>query len=398
MRTASGPSHLPRVPSGRRLTMPSTTDQDSSGWELPAAAARDALGLGRGGPARKNQAPDYRREAMRARLRRAAGRARQIPVWVRWLIAATVMVAFALWLVLVAPTHFVPAASEADLRSIDAARRLELQNDVRTTLLQGLGGLAVLIGAFFAYRQLVIAREGQVTERFTRAIDQLGHDNLDVRLGGIYALERIAKDSPQDRAAINEVLNAFVRGHAPWPPTRPGQYTRDAPIEDVPELRVRAADVQAVLTLLCGAKMPVDLRATDLRYAHLQNAQLQGANLYGAQLQRADLTGAKLQGALLYLAELQQAHLLAANLHEAILSGAQLQEAHLFGAHLEGAHLESAQLQRADLRNARLQGAHLKGAQLQGAWGSVETVWPDGFDWKAAGVELHEVEELYGYR
>jgi hypothetical protein len=39
-----------------------------------------------------------------------------------------------------------------------------------------------------------------------------------VRLGGIYALERIVNDSPDDRAIIIEVLTAFVRTHAPWPP------------------------------------------------------------------------------------------------------------------------------------------------------------------------------------
>jgi hypothetical protein len=38
-----------------------------------------------------------------------------------------------------------------------------------------------------------------------------------VRLGGTYALERIARDSPPDRATIEEVLTAYLRGHAPWP-------------------------------------------------------------------------------------------------------------------------------------------------------------------------------------
>ena len=100
----------------------------------------------------------------------------------------------------------------------DAARRhelqvdrLRLQNDVRTTLLQGLAGLAVLVGAVYTYRQVQnsrrqlevdrerlaysiessreqheLDRQGQITERFTRAIDQLGHPNTDVQLGGIY--------------------------------------------------------------------------------------------------------------------------------------------------------------------------------------------------------------------
>jgi hypothetical protein len=106
-----------------------------------------------------------------------------------------------LWMIWVGISRWtVPAASQADLRDVPADakwqvrdNRRKLQNDARTTLLQGLGGAAVLAGAATAYRQLRIAREGQVTERFTRAIDQLGNDNVDVRLGGIYALGRVSE-------------------------------------------------------------------------------------------------------------------------------------------------------------------------------------------------------------
>ena len=49
-------------------------------------------------------------------------------------------------------------------------------------------------------------------------------DNLDVRIGGIYALERIARDSARDHSTIMEVLAAFIREHSheQWPPPRPG--------------------------------------------------------------------------------------------------------------------------------------------------------------------------------
>jgi hypothetical protein len=106
----------------------------------------------------------------------------------RWALVVVMGVGFLLWLLLVAPRLLVPAASEASLREVPAAirwqerdSRLKLQNETRTTLLQGLGGLAVLIGAFYTFRQvqtgrrqLEVAQQGQVTERFTRAIDQLG--------------------------------------------------------------------------------------------------------------------------------------------------------------------------------------------------------------------------------
>src|SRR5215471_13288043 len=165
------------------------------------------------------------------------------PTW-RWsrTVGGVLAVAVLLWVVLVlAPPWFVHDRSLAGLT---------VQNQVRTTLLQGLGGVALLVGAYFTWRQLRITREGQITERFTRAIDQLGHDHLDVRLGGIYALERIARDSPADRATIGEVLTAFIRSHAPWPPSLPGQYLETAPIDQVPKLQTRAADVQASLWVL----------------------------------------------------------------------------------------------------------------------------------------------------
>ena len=61
----------------------------------------------------------------------------------------------------------------------------------------------------------MVSQEGQITDRFTRAIEQLGAEQLQVRLGGIYALERIARDSPGDHWPIMEVLTAFVRENAP---------------------------------------------------------------------------------------------------------------------------------------------------------------------------------------
>jgi hypothetical protein len=83
-------------------------------------------------------------------------------------------------------------------------------------------------------RTLELTEQGHITERYTKAIEQLGSDKLDVRLGGIYALERLAIDSERDHPTVVEVLGAFVREHSdstddsehpsgeklhePWPP------------------------------------------------------------------------------------------------------------------------------------------------------------------------------------
>ena len=75
------------------------------------------------------------------------------------------------------------------------------------------------------------------------------------------------------------------------------------------------------------------------------------------------------------------------------LADAQLQQADLWNAKLQEADLRGAQLQKADLRDARLQEANLHRTHLQGARCNAKTVWPAGFDWQAAGVELLPASE-----
>jgi hypothetical protein len=111
-----------------------------------------------------------------------------------------------------------PLLATKGLRGNDGAE--ELGRD-RTAILATLAGLLATLGAYHTHRTFALNRAGQITERFTRAIDQLGSSELDVRLGGIYALERIGRDSRDDHPQVVEVLNAYVREHACWEPTTP---------------------------------------------------------------------------------------------------------------------------------------------------------------------------------
>jgi hypothetical protein len=141
------------------------------------------------------------------------------------------------------------------------------KKDVVATLAQILGGAALLSGLYFTWRTLQVNREGQITERFTRAIEQLGATDgkgkprLEIRLGGIYGLERIAKDSPErDYSTIMEVLTAYVRRNAPRSPNeghKPTSVTNEATEQhkDTEQNRPSAApkpsaDIQAVLDVL----------------------------------------------------------------------------------------------------------------------------------------------------
>jgi hypothetical protein len=285
-----------------------------------------------------------------------AGTFQRRGLWGVW-AAGVLLVGIGLvsWLILVGPRILVPTRSSDSLQDVSdpATRheledsRLKLQNDVRTTLLQGLAGIALFSGAIFTYRQLKVAREGQIAERFTRAIDQLGHENLDVRLGGIYALERVAKDSEDDRTTVAEVLCAYVRTHSPWitspsstatePQPSPASVSdRRGPIQD---LIVRLPDVYAATRVLgrwrgvTGSTPRLSLHNADLRRAAVRGDQLQGADFRYSNLQEADLSGADLSG-----------------------------------AHLEG---------------AILLGATLRDTCLRGALANEDTTWPMGFDWEA---------------
>jgi hypothetical protein len=80
------------------------------------------------------------------------------------------------------------------------------------TLGAGLFAAGALI---FTARNFILSRrtfelteQGQVTDRYTKAIEQLGSNTIDVTIGGIYALERIARDSPRDHPTVMEVLAA----------------------------------------------------------------------------------------------------------------------------------------------------------------------------------------------
>lgn len=263
-------------------------------------------------------------------------------------------------------------------QTVSAAERLDAVNGARTTILQAVGGLVLTLGAYATWRRLRINeeelrsdRDGQITERYSRAIEHLGSDSRDVRIGGIYALERVARNSAEDRAAIVAVLCAYVRGHAPWPPVD-GDEAGLVP-EDLRSLAIRANDVQVALTALGRldvdpAEQDVAIPRTDLRYARLS---------------RLDFSRARLSHTGLIRARIHQA-----NLREAILAEADLRLADVRLTDLRGADLSGADLRGANLAGSRLDGARLDGARLDGARADAATTWPDGFDPAAAGVQV----------
>ena len=274
---------------------------------------------------------------------------------------------------LLAPAWLHPPLTEGQLRGItDPEKRItlqqaqsQLQNDARATLLQGLAGLVVVAGAAATWQQVQISRHGHITDRITRAVDQLGQDTVDVRLGGLYALERVAKDSYQDRATVTTILAAYVRTHAPV-------NSRSESGSDEPDLwlQLRRPDVQAALTLL--GRRPETAEDSDVYLSHtdLRKARMGKGGWDGLICAHSNLVGARLRCASLVRASFDDSDLRGVRLDEAILTEAKLRHTRLDGAVLRGA----------DLRGADLTGATLDGADLTGVRTDSHTIWPEGFN------------------
>lgn len=225
------------------------------------------------------------------------------PPGIRWLagIAAVVPAAAIVW-ALFAPLadlvarHDVGPATPALLQTARHAARGRL-----LTLVAGLFAAGALVFTALNFtlsrRTFELTEQGQVTDRFTKAIEQLGSDKLDVRIGGVYALERVARDSAKDHPTVMEVLTAFIREHSreQRPPSDAGQPVQEGSTRP---------DVQAALTVVGRRDAERDILVIDLAAADLTNASLAGAHLAGAHLTDADLTRADLVSANLAGADL----------------------------------------------------------------------------------------------
>jgi hypothetical protein len=241
---------------------------------------------------------------------------------------------------------------------------------------------------------LIVSQQGQITDRFTKAIEQLGAADakgqkiLELRWGGIYALERIANESERDHWPIMEVLCTYIRYDLP---RSQQESTKGRP----PQVDFNSswADIQAILTVLGRRNRKyetkdehLDLHETDLRGALFQGdfseANLRGADLSAANLAGGDLSAADLSGAYLDWANLRGADLSAARLSGADLDGADLRAARLSGADLGGADLLSADLGKAYLSKT----LGLTQQQVDKAKGDADTQLPAGlhmpYSWK----------------
>lgn len=247
---------------------------------------------------------------------REVASARVVQILVCLLGAAAVLI-LAIWLI---PEWLNSSADIDPASKLKVEDWLAAKNTTRTSMVALL--LAIVgVGTFlYTIRSYRLTRTGQVTDRYTKAVGQLGeNDKPQVRVGGVYALERIARDSPQDQRAVIDVLLAHIRegrarARSPAPPSEIpidiaaalqvlGRLSRsdEGPIYDLRELDIRRASLSSANFSRCWLDRTqlddASLIGANLRGAVLKEASLKGAMLAGADLIRADLTGVSLDGA-----------------------------------------------------------------------------------------------------
>ena len=191
----------------------------------------------------------------------------------RLMVIAFVAVATIALLLLILPTLIVKwDLGTANSRRLTPAEHAAATNDIRTNLLQALGGVTLVVGAILAWWQMQVTRQGVsnqqrqfekhfaesqrqfehtlestraglelnfeqvqhaitssheqlafnretlLVDRLSKAGEQIASRDPAVRIAGIYALEQIAQLSPNDRRAIARIIAAFINSHASWDP------------------------------------------------------------------------------------------------------------------------------------------------------------------------------------
>ena len=267
-------------------------------------------------------------------------------------------------------------------------------------VLAGLIALPLAIWrGFVAERQANAAQQSLRNERYQKGAEMLGSEALSVRLGGIYALQRLAEEYPEEyhvqimrlfcvfasfptedkklmvgteqlRKDVQAVMDVIkIRNPSSIALERNSQFTMD--LANAPLQYGRLTDAKLDHAILFQA----DLSNARLEEANLSNAELSNGNLANAWLWRANLTNAKLEGANLSNAKLGWANLSNAKLGMANLSSARLELANLSNAKLVKTNLSNTTLRGANLFKAGLGGANLSNATLEDADLSNAILW-----------------------
>jgi uncharacterized protein YjbI with pentapeptide repeats len=284
--------------------------------------------------------------------------------WLRYIIIGLIFLLFAVLYFVVSPVLYVEQWNEQD----------EIKNKIIIEILKTIGifigGGLGLYSIYLGYKRAVAmeknaeaanktaeanlknaqaAEDKQITERYSKAIEQLGKQEYYVQLGAIYSLERIAKDSDKDYWNIIEVLTTYIREESQ---------------------KSYSQSLQAALTVIIrrnknyglGEELPINFTKVNLKNLDLTGVDLKGANFSEANLEGANFSKTNLEGA-----NFSKASLRNANFSEANLQNVDFRQTLLFGVNFSYANLKNANFQERYIININFSNANLSNANFVNA-------------------------------
>ncbi|BAQ70102.1 Pentapeptide repeat protein [Rhodovulum sulfidophilum] len=227
-------------------------------------------------------------------------------------------------------------------------------------VLAGLIGVPFLVWrSIVAQKQVEVAEQGLITDRLNKAIEGLGAEktvkrrlthpdgtteieettepNIEVRIGAIYALERISQDSDRDHVNVMEILCAYICENSHRPPSsQPPSRSEDtdaakASLSELTDL----TDVQTALTVLGRRAESRRRLETAAHYRlSLSRCNLAKCDLSGADFSHAKFAGSNLNDAFLYRSRFRDCNFTSASMkrvqgYDSIFEGAVFEYANL---------------------------------------------------------------------
>jgi len=305
-----------------------------------------------------------------------------------WFFLTFLVVALAMW--------FFPKYQARRSPGLTMENYFERENEARKTLAQVGGGLLLVVSLAASTHTLRLqsetlsaTKDGQITDRFTKAIEQLGsldskgEPNIEVRIGAIYALERIARDSERDHWPVMEVLSAYLeRNHQ----ESLGQLKLDVgrSLDVVQHLRLDLAAAMTVLGRRTRSFETDDEKLT-VQLPVLEYQSINDCDFHGDAFLYADFTHSAL-----WNINFNDGHVDSSNFSGVRLSAVSFRRTHFGDAILSGADLSGTHIEGADLR----QTIGLTQDQVDAAIGDKHTLLPPGIKVPAKWLNDHHAPEI----
>lgn len=239
-----------------------------------------------------------------------------------------------------------------------------------------------------AAEQAHIALENHITGIFSKSVELMGQvrevktngpggvlmvrsvPNIEARLGALYSLERLLRESEKDQRAILETLCAYVRENSPVELPQNEEQASLFRRGDLPPTATRRGDVQAALTIVgrrsdqVRSRAKVELWRLDFRNSNLISYDFSGLNFNRADfsnsfLNAADMTGASFDDCIFTHTFLRAALMKNASFRTSIFKDSDLEKAEIDKTNFGGAKFIATDLREAQVTNIALEGANL---------------------------------------